>query len=1794
MGIEDPDHNSSGDHDASNLTSSQNDENLITSSSSDIDLLDPNWVPISSSSITLNRKEAYGAIMELQCRDKLLIRRMKKKAAAKQDETDLTPLIDNAKTISKQQQQQNDAAPETTKVTKKSLTAPSSWFQSTKNAGGTITSITEKSSSSNNNNNKSTPSRPPRGSSSISPSSFSTFSNFITPPRKAASAAKNNEENSNNDDGEDDTIVTSPPHNTDASTASSLLWEDRTLTSVSEEDAAAFRKKGKTKHNIIDHRHNHHNHNQATTSASSPVERKDSLTRHDSSDEDDWDGFDHVVLLVTIFSTHGLEEQSGNKNISSGDVVVMELMSTNDPPLPQTHGDNDVVAASDVTPTSRSKQQQQQQQQRRRSSSLKVSTSSSSSLTTPSPPSLSQRSKAGGGGGGSVTVESCSDSTVNMQHQQHPITDGEVETPSNHSRLLARRELRWPTSVVSRITANSNKGDGCPAFVALGRTTVINDESPNSSNQREGYDHRKVKLNPKLHGKIKSVRGDERKKDSTTKSSSKVMTHDEEDDRIADAMDAIRSLNFLFEGERTSTVGETTDTTLSSSSSQQEPIKSNSDDKEVQDTGNKIKKKQPLSLCFVTNDGYAHFFHAIRLFLSRRTSSSSSSSGGDELSNSFAAFVMGSKLYTKVRQDVAPLSRPQATVKLSQVTGLKELGDSTLIWKDVVSNDSESSSGYTEDSGKEINKKATRSNWANLTSFDASIDPETVPLRTLRRTNILSGSCFTSDTNNSYLAVCGKGLRRYFVRGRKTHSLGGFVTFISLRHHAESKTIYLPFAPHNIHPAYWGRKHFVIISGEEGIFEDDQSGNVSHRRPCAVAVRVDSTQQGGFVDVKRFQPVPIKLPSISESLGFLAHALSGEETSLYSEIIGVSSIPSSPPGIIISFQRLSSNASAVVVNHTLTVEDSVFVFGTTVRDGHRVLMDDDTDCKILSDEVTDRNTMRQSELWCTGGQGWSLLGRPNASSYFVCWDGSTEADGPFVLQFERIKSNTCLVSGVMPLIDRSAQSNCYEEQATVFNKPPTPPSFRLEENDDFLPKLACSLTIKESIKLTAAIEGGIDDILVRALGSISNESERRSSRSKKLMLSHNEKSRRLLRHCSSWTQLQNRGTAYGQVLFAFVRSDTQLQSLSLRSNAIYSPLSTPFNQVLSWLCQRRDYFTAASVALSLIDDPDAVYELRGIQKTGDNDKQYLHKGLIDSITPLDSDGGSHETMTSLADMAVGCLIKGGAEMSSALEGFLLRNNLYDASDACLMLVGTATVALSQDTIVDQKMMDGQNIVTMISSVERPKAEVTWPVRCLLKMAVVRNCLRSVMLMLNASIPNELRWRAPKSKGAVPTKRPSLGIFLELVDIILESSPEATRVLLDLLDEETGMPFWFSIEEDTRLALSLASIHGKYVMLQEPEVRSWALERLKKEIELPSEYKYHHVNSHLPDEWLREVVTGTFCNAETEIGMGLDMSNLSTSNDESSCYREDMKHIEEMLVPKNRAGLDFDLLIAALLILSHRQKEWREGAVLIRTQVLLNAVCEMAGKKMESKFMFDSANVLRQCGLIGNIKAAAFLVGGKNGLILECVDLMTSQMDIEIKDAETALFAASVNELKEMMSDVHKNLDDIEESHFSPCDGHRHLLWLLEEHVLSVVKYGEFNSLQNTEKVDPVFVGRLCFRAWYSLTRPSDLRQSVKWLESWLRSKLNLSNGTSSKRLACAALVRVLLWIDEDGELDLGDSEEDSILAALLGFDSRFMAELAQACCGLIESIPPHLADEQVMCSMNHFAFEASGPLLNAS
>lgn len=130
------------------------------------------------------------------------------------------------------------------------------------------------------------------------------------------------------------------------------------------------------------------------------------------------------------------------------------------------------------------------------------------------------------------------------------------------------------------------------------------------------------------------------------------------------------------------------------------------------------------------------------------------------------------------------------------------------------------------------------------------------------------------------------------------------------------------------------------------------------------------------------------------------------------------------------------------------------------------------------------------------------------------------------------------------------------------------------------------------------------------------------------------------------------------VITVTIRTGKHLQSLTLRTNTIANPISTPFNQVLSWLCQRRDYHTAASVALSLLDDAEAVYELCGIPWNSFEDKLTYHKGLLDGITSLDDilahKNDPSNTLPSLSDMAIGCMIKGGTPMSITLEGFLAR------------------------------------------------------------------------------------------------------------------------------------------------------------------------------------------------------------------------------------------------------------------------------------------------------------------------------------------------------------------------------------------------------------------------------------------------------------------------------------------------------------------------------------------------------------
>eukprot|EP00956_Cyclotella_meneghiniana_P040951 scaffold210252_cov125-Cyclotella_meneghiniana.AAC.2 len=647
-----------------------------------------------------------------------------------------------------------------------------------------------------------------------------------------------------------------------------------------------------------------------------------------------------------------------------------------------------------------------------------------------------------------------------------------------------------------------------------------------------------------------------------------------------------------------------------------------------------------------------------------------------------------------------------------------------------------------------------------------------------------------------------------------------------------------------------------------------------------------------------------------------------------------------------------------------------------------------------------------------------------------------------------------------------------------------------------------------------------------------------------------------------------------------IRAGRSSFSLTLRSNVMANPFSTPFNQVISWLCQQLDYKTAATVSLSLLNDEQIKDSIE-------------HEGLLDGITPL-TDGDTAKTLTSLADMTVGCLIKGGVSMANTLEGFLSRNTIYDSARASLMIVGTIASVLSIP-LEENQHSDNENninIVDRISNAVSPSETVLWPLKCLMKMAVARNCLSSVLLLLNSTIPDELRWRRPQARGFVTPLRPSLGLFLALVEIILESTGDATRALLDLFDEESGLTYWLSIEDDTRLTLCLFSIHGKHVFLLQPEVRSWVIEQLKRAIESPT-YIIH-------DEWLCDIVSGVFCNAECEIRLGLDAARKSSTKptpclEVSECYREDMNALQDLLIPQeDSGGLDFDILIPSLLLLSLRGKNWREGSS-IPTQILLNALCDLAGRKSSCtpRFLFDGQTVMRQCALTENIQAAAFLVSGRSGLVLECADLIIAKLGITIKDAEMALFGGTAIELKEMLAcwenDEGNGTKNTPFTEWTPTPGHRHVLWLMVHHTLNVITYGDFDVPTSRGKLSPIIAGRICFRAWLCLTERGKRADATQWLEEWLRRQLDLKDGISTKRLACAALVRILLFADEECiTLDLNDTDDENelILASTLGFDVKFLAELSHACVGMIQSIPPQLQSE-VMSAVGNLNLDKS-------
>ena len=224
----------------------------------------------------------------------------------------------------------------------------------------------------------------------------------------------------------------------DASTASSLLWEDMTLTSVSEGDAAAFRRR--------------RGHTSAAGDVSAMGEARE---RHPSSvnlPSTKRDGLDDVVLSVTIFATSAAG--CAGRRPASGEVVVLELLSTRETLMSSGAATDGLlaVAAASATEAIGTASRPPQTGASPSSSSNNISSSTSSPSSFEPPPAVKEPGAEAGNATG---------------------TPG-----ADRARVLFRRVLWWPACVAAprpsrrEATAAARGGAGgesIPSFVALGR-----------------------------------------------------------------------------------------------------------------------------------------------------------------------------------------------------------------------------------------------------------------------------------------------------------------------------------------------------------------------------------------------------------------------------------------------------------------------------------------------------------------------------------------------------------------------------------------------------------------------------------------------------------------------------------------------------------------------------------------------------------------------------------------------------------------------------------------------------------------------------------------------------------------------------------------------------------------------------------------------------------------------------------------------------------------------------------------------------------------------------------------------------------------------------------------------------------------------------------------------------------------------------------------------------------------------------------------------------------------------------
>jgi hypothetical protein len=242
------------------------------------------------------------------------------------------------------------------------------------------------------------------------------------------------------------------------------------------------------------------------------------------------------------------------------------------------------------------------------------------------------------------------------------------------------------------------------------------------------------------------------------------------------------------------------------------------------------------------------------------------------------------------------------------------------------------------------------------------------------------------------------------------------------------------------------------------------------------------------------------------------------------------------------------------------------------------------------------------------------------------------------------------------------------------------------------------------------------------------------------------------------------------------------------------------------------------------------------------------------------------------------------------------------------------------------------------------------------------------------------------------------------------------------------------------------------------------------------------------------------------------------------------------------------MILSLLVLVDRD-DYTKDQIPIPCQLLLDLVCDQVARTaMASPFIVDTSTLMSQCGKMKNISSVAHLIGGQDGLLLSCVDIVNKYTGIDIDKAEDFLCHGDLFNVPSKVSST-----DSEES-INLWKGRLEVMLLLEKTVLQLKKYGDLYSQKGTNSLDPALSARFCFLSLYMLCQEFNEENILK---EWLQMRLLSTEYENASRFASIAVIRAILWPQSLSFNEEAAHENDFLLAYGLGLGKQFLVDLCR-------------------------------------